>query len=929
MNDFVNKRITIPLNLKKHFSNPTGAVLLTIVIIIIIIGITGVAIYTITSTSSFTQLYAQNATRAFFLAESGFRVVASEYNNASGNKNSILENLHGTTLNLPDNAGQFDVRLYPYWFYVNSTYTANDTSISVKMPGGIPLRDPEDPTSSQITIPGSGKLKLRGKTQLATFTGSSVGGGDIITFYLNPGFPYDIQSDEDLFLVLTDNSTQSQSISQNGNLVLPGSNPAAQILPRKNGSFRVYNENNDKMDYTFTERLPAVIDPGNPPASITLNGIDHQNDADPSVFPLPIDNTTEMYLGKNLAVFSTSTFGQGSMAATKTVGEYTDAGADGGFSTGKDTISFEEDIADFEPTMNDPGGPSDPNPIEINIPEKNIELGGGLAGGYGSVWYKGDTDIASCIEGKCLFGKGIRAFFEFEFDDTDTESESKAYGDGFTFSFISGVNYTDGDTGEGGEYLGYAGKGSSSNGLQPPKIGVEIDTYPNPGAGNVCGSNSRRDDTPVANHAAVVYWGEEVLGSFEARSTSNYIADGGGFLLIGSSSPSDGDPEDWSSTQGTISFWFKRDTIRYAPNSASGDRMWGQNANMEMRFSGGDPSPPGDFALDWGGDSSLTIINHPFTDAGKWYFLAITWNESTHTLRVYYGDENNTPTIIQESPSDPLDPEYWDQTVSSRGITQNLFMNSSGGNGNRNYIVDGKGADLRYYNTERTLIEIQGDYNTRLSGNESNLQAYFPLQTDLIDVGPSGITATAMGTTGWSSDQVQIAPDYYLDCGTASATYDDNRHGSGGTTTPLNSLNTNSGNGDDGYHQVTGSSPNWLEDGSPHLFRIELIRPLEDDPLGSGNYKYQMKIWIDCDPCSGDDIDNFKNVRWDFSATAPLITKTILNSNPLVLNTTDHEELKRILFGFTEGTGGATQNITLRDFELYFLKNHPTDLNNW
>ena len=44
------------------------------------------------------------------------------------------------------------------------------------------------------------------------------------------------------------------------------------------------------------------------------------------------------------------------MAAIKTVGNYTDVGLDGGFSMGKDTISFEEDIADFRPTMGKIGG---------------------------------------------------------------------------------------------------------------------------------------------------------------------------------------------------------------------------------------------------------------------------------------------------------------------------------------------------------------------------------------------------------------------------------------------------------------------------------------------------------------------------------------------------------------------------------------------
>jgi type II secretory pathway pseudopilin PulG len=915
-------------------TNPSGAVMLTVVVIIIIIGLTGVAIYSLTSTSTFTQLISQNTSKAYYLAESGFRVVASEYNNASDPKNDALENLHGTTLTLPDNSGAFDVRLYPYWFYVDSAYTANDGSITLKFPGGTPLQDPYDATSTRISLPNSGYLKLQGKTQLATFalspTPASPGDGISFTYTISPVFPYDILTDEEIFLAFFDSNTVSQNITQGGDLDLPGSNAIAQILPARNGSFRVYNENNDIMDYTYLEKVPAVVDPGNPPTTITLSGVDHQDPNDESVFPFSIDGNSEIYFGRNLAVFTTATSGAGTTASTKTIGEYTDVGLDGGFSTGKDTISFEDDIADFIPTMNDstPGDTSD-DPIVIDTVQKTVQLGRGLADRFGSVWYKGDSDIANCIEGNCFLGRGIRAYLEFEFDDTDSSADSTDHGDGFSFALISSATYTDGDTGEGGEYLGYAGAGSgiglTGNGLQPPKMAVEIDTFPNSGSGDVCGNNSRRDDGN-ANHTAVVYWGEEVLGSFNARSTSNFLADGGGYLRIGAATPINGDPEDWSSAQGTISFWFKRDTIRYAPDNTSGDRMWGQHANMEMRFD----NTGNDLALDWGTDTALSISNHPFTIEGKWYFIAITWDEVAHTLRMYHGDETTAPAIIAETPSDPIDPLYWNALVSATGITKNLFMNSSGGNGNQNYIVDGKGADLRYYDVARTAIQIQNDYNTRLNGNETNLQAYFPLQADLLDAGPNNISVTDIGSTAWSEDDVTP----YFDCGTAAAAYDDNRHGAGTVPLPQNSLNTSAIDGLDGYHQVTKVplDPNWLEDGLAHQLRFELVRPLalaEDGKIDTV-YDYQIKVWIDCDGCSAGEDAQFQEVRSTFTALAPQIELTVQNGSSLELEQAIHDNLKRILFGFTQGTSGATQNITLRNFELYFLRRYPvSDLATW
>ncbi|RLD67134.1 MAG: hypothetical protein DRI98_12875, partial [Bacteroidetes bacterium] len=913
-----------------------GAVLLTVVFVLIIIGLVGSAIYSLTFTSTYTQMNAQNATRAHYIAESGVRIVAAEYNQAAeANKNTTLESLHNETLTLPDNS-QIDLRIYPYWFYVNSAYTSGNNTISLRMPGGIPITDIEDPGSSIVTIPGSGRLKLKGKTRRADITASSRV-GNIITFSLGSDkFPYDIDPDEEIFLGYKDNATSSQSINQDGTLLLVSTNRVAQFIPSGKGSFRIHNEDNDRMDYTYREKVTSG-------GNIQLNGIRSQDPANPSVLPFSVDSTSEIFFGKNLATVAFTTLGQGNFAGQKTVVTYSDVGLDGGFNIGRESISFKDDIEDFNPDlglpMNSPGGN---DPIEVDETAREINLGGGLNDGYGSVWYGGDSDTANCIDGRCNLGKGFRAYFEFISNLQDDSVDSTLYGDGFTFAIISGVwdgaEYRNDkyDTGGPlGEYLGYAGPGlpaGDQTGLEPPKIALELDTYPNPGAGSICGSNSRVDDVDSANypeganHIALDYWGAgsaaEMPGSFHAISSTSYLADGGGFLRVGSAEGivSDGDPEDWSSSQGTISFWFKRDTIRYGNNTNYGDRMWGQNANMEMRFSIGGGS---NLVLDWGGNDSLTVSNHPFTVADKWYFLAIAWDESTNTLSFYAGDEGNTPGLIIQSSSIPTHPDYWGGGISTVGITENLFMNSSGGSLTKNYIVNGKGSDLRYFNVERTLAQIQSDYDTRLDGSESGLQAYFPLESDLANAAAAVPAAVTIGTTSWS-DEVPAA----FDCSSDIATRDDNRHGAGGgTTQPMNSLNTDRFSlnaGDDGYYQVAKvGTYNWMEDGNCYGVRLEVIRPLIAS--GDGNYDYQIKAWVesvDAD-CTGLNA-NYKDVRATYTGTDPQIELTIKNGNiPLELDPTVHADLKNILFGFTQATGGATQDITLKNLDMRFIKTYP------
>jgi hypothetical protein len=186
---------------------------------------------------------------------------------------------------------------------------------------------------------------------------------------------------------------------------------------------------------------------------------------------------------------------------------------------------------------------------------------------------------------------------------------------------------------------------------------------------------------------------------------------------------------DWGSQRGTISFWVKM-------FSKSGDeRFWGQDDRMEMRFS------YGNFVLDWGGNGTL-YASDPFTETNKWYFVAITWDEISNDLYLYVGDEDTPPAEIGRESN-------WTASVSDEGVNENDFMTSRDRTG---YRVYGRGDDLRYYNTNRGLSEIQGDYLIELSGSETGLVSYFKLNGDFLDSGPAGDDGSGSGSTDWSED---------------------------------------------------------------------------------------------------------------------------------------------------------------------------------
>jgi len=219
----------------------------------------------------------------------------------------------------------------------------------------------------------------------------------------------------------------------------------------------------------------------------------------------------------------------------------------------------------------------------------------------------------------------------------------------------------------------------------------------------------------------------------EASQANTYSLDAtGGYMIIGDGTP------DWGSAAGTISFWVKMDT------SVQG-RFWGQDGNMETRWSGTN------LILDWGGTGSMTSA-YSFS-ADTWHFVAIVWDENNDNLFLYIGDENNAPTLDANSLSGT-----WTSTTPPP--TENCFLNGLGGN----EPVDGHGDDLRYWNIARSLTEIQSDYNTELTGSETNLRSYFKLNNNFDDIGPDNNDGSDIGSCSFSTDvPFSGSPDYDLD----------------------------------------------------------------------------------------------------------------------------------------------------------------------
>ena len=176
------------------------------------------------------------------------------------------------------------------------------------------------------------------------------------------------------------------------------------------------------------------------------------------------------------------------------------------------------DLISSSPIVNLVGGqPS--TAITTNPTANTVNLGGGIADSYGSLWYQGNSAAGYCTNGACNFGTGIRAYFDFTVTNEDYSADSTNSADGFTFTVMSALLNSRDRTGGAaagisqGELMGYAGPDSTTDnlGLRPPKLALEFDTYPNNGSTDVCSSGSRNDPTPFSNHVALMFWGDRTI----------------------------------------------------------------------------------------------------------------------------------------------------------------------------------------------------------------------------------------------------------------------------------------------------------------------------------------------------------------------------------------------------------------------------------
>ncbi|MCF8231536.1 MAG: T9SS type A sorting domain-containing protein [Bacteroidales bacterium] len=205
----------------------------------------------------------------------------------------------------------------------------------------------------------------------------------------------------------------------------------------------------------------------------------------------------------------------------------------------------------------------------------------------------------------------------------------------------------------------------------------------------------------------------------------------------------------YSSRIQTISFWFKTDDFdqhhslfgqRYDSNEESGNWQmhWDEQGDQHLRI----------YAYDSNGDGDEMLTTTAF-ETGKWYHVAVTSDGTT--LKYYVNGEWDSS-------------HSWDIILGAGSNDDGLYIGGSGENGSVEFF-NGTIDEVKVWDEVRTEAKIQEYICCGLSGNETNLIAYYTMSdgsgSSLTDNSSNSHTGTLhnMEDGDWVTDYIVPARD--------------------------------------------------------------------------------------------------------------------------------------------------------------------------
>jgi prepilin-type N-terminal cleavage/methylation domain-containing protein len=272
-----------------------GAALIAVIVVLVVFSALAIIMLPMITTSQYTQLGQDAASKAYYLAESGYRYAASQYLKAGSDsaKNTALESLHGHTFTLSGGDGSFQLDLYPYYGYVQSDPSGGNT-LTIRLPGG--LSPDLDNGEGNNAFSGSGRLQIG--REFFSYNSGNTSSSPNISFEMTATMPSVPIGTDVYFVGKTNASPATQTVSKGDTIYMaPGS---TRTFPLRNGEVVI----NDNV-YTYRENIRSDTDPAQ------LVGITDPEDL--NMPALSLDAGTEVVLNRFVDLKSTGNYGDGSI----------------------------------------------------------------------------------------------------------------------------------------------------------------------------------------------------------------------------------------------------------------------------------------------------------------------------------------------------------------------------------------------------------------------------------------------------------------------------------------------------------------------------------------------------------------------------------------------------------------------------------------
>ena len=248
--------------------NRHGSALIAIIAAILIFSVLAASLIPMISTSVHQAAISSLSDKAYMLAESGYRLVESSYRNSGpveSDQNAAIEGLDDGNFTLSDNAGEFRLRVYSYFYEITGDANATATQITANPPGSLPVDDTLDGDAVHIST-GNSLLSIDGRLYTVNYASPSTFTQDgNITFTVDPLL--DSVSDGTTAYPAATVRNGVGSLATGGTLTYESGQGA--LFPLRNGRF-VLN-GSIVLDYRYNNRNNNQFEGVSEPSQTSMN----------------------------------------------------------------------------------------------------------------------------------------------------------------------------------------------------------------------------------------------------------------------------------------------------------------------------------------------------------------------------------------------------------------------------------------------------------------------------------------------------------------------------------------------------------------------------------------------------------------------------------------------------------------------------------